>query len=318
MENNQFNNMVEALTHLQGKGYTANFQVKNGQAICLETKQAYAAAEMLIHQFHRFEGESTVDDMSIVYAIACQDGTKGTIIDSYGPYSDATITKFVSSIPILSSQSLNKPELISFDLCPFVQRSVITLLEKNIEFDITYIDLKDKPEWFINLSPLGKVPVLKIGSNVLFESAVINEYLDEIYPPALHPKDPLTKAKHRAWIEFASELLTQFYKWTSAKTAEEADARLQKLNDRLNRLEACITCPFFQGEDFALIDTAYAPLLMQIDWAKVRLNPDLLSNKPKLKAYTQILLKRPSVANSVREGVREKFLTTLNEHPAHK
>ncbi len=73
-------------------------------------------------------------------------------------------------------------ELISFNLCPFVQRSVITLNKKGIDYKITYIDLADKPDWFLALSPLGKVPVLKHGDEVLFESAVINEYLDEITP----------------------------------------------------------------------------------------------------------------------------------------
>ncbi len=71
-----------------------------------------------------------------------------------------------------------KPKLISFKICPYVQRSVITLKEKNVDFDIEYIDLANKPEWFLKISPLGRVPVLQVGEEVLFESAVINEYLD--------------------------------------------------------------------------------------------------------------------------------------------
>lgn len=70
--------------------------------------------------------------------------------------------------------SLPAIELISFKTCPFVQRSVITLKEKGIDFKTTYIDLAEKPAWFLAISPLGKVPVLKIGDEVLFESAVIN------------------------------------------------------------------------------------------------------------------------------------------------
>ncbi|MDX1655109.1 MAG: glutathione S-transferase N-terminal domain-containing protein, partial [Candidatus Competibacteraceae bacterium] len=68
-------------------------------------------------------------------------------------------------------------QLVSFDLCPFVQRSVIALKEKGAQFEIAYIDLKDPPEWFKKLSPLGKVPLLRVGEEVLFESAAINEYL---------------------------------------------------------------------------------------------------------------------------------------------
>jgi glutathione S-transferase len=100
-----------------------------------------------------------------------------------------------------------RPELVSFDLCPFVQRSVIVLREKGIDFDITYIDLADPPGWFRDISPLGKVPLLRVGEEVLFESAVIMEYLDEITPPPLQPADPLLRAKNRAWSEFASGLL---------------------------------------------------------------------------------------------------------------
>ncbi len=77
-------------------------------------------------------------------------------------------------------------QLISFVLCPFVQRSVITLKEKQVPFDITYVDLQNLPDWFNAISPMGKVPVLRVDEKrVLFESAVINEYLDETNPPPL-------------------------------------------------------------------------------------------------------------------------------------
>ena len=79
-------------------------------------------------------------------------------------------------------------QLISFKTCPFVQRAVITLKHKNIDFDITYIDLAEPPDWFLELSPLQKVPVLKVDDEVLFESAVINEYLDEITGGDLQPR----------------------------------------------------------------------------------------------------------------------------------
>ena len=88
-----------------------------------------------------------------------------------------------------------QPELISFKLCPFVQRSVITLKHKGVPFEVKYIDLENKPDWFLRLSPTGKVPVLKVGDTVLFESAVINEYLNDVNPPSMHPADPLDRAR---------------------------------------------------------------------------------------------------------------------------
>lgn len=85
-------------------------------------------------------------------------------------------------------------ELISFKTCPFVQRVAIILLEKNIPFKTTYIDLHNKPDWFLKISPMGKVPVLRVNEYTLFESAVINEYLNETYPPVMHPDDPIQKS----------------------------------------------------------------------------------------------------------------------------
>ena len=97
-------------------------------------------------------------------------------------------------------------ELISTKRCPFVQRSVITLKHKGIDHRMTFVDSDDPPEWFKAVSPLGKVPVLRVdGDAVIFESAVINEFLDDITPGQLHPEDPLTRATNKSWIEFGGE-----------------------------------------------------------------------------------------------------------------
>ena len=99
-------------------------------------------------------------------------------------------------------------ELISHRLCPYVQRAVIALAEKGVPFERVDIDLANKPDWFLALSPLGKTPVLLVGDVPIFESAVILEYLEETQPKPLHPADPLRRAEHRAWIEFGSAVLS--------------------------------------------------------------------------------------------------------------
>src|SRR3989337_1446247 len=97
--------------------------------------------------------------------------------------------------------------LISHKLCPYVQRAVIVATEKGIEFERVDIDLADKPDWFLAISPTGKVPLLEVtetdgSKHVLFESAVIAEYLDEIGGgERLLPADPLLRARERAWVE---------------------------------------------------------------------------------------------------------------------
>ena len=110
------------------------------------------------------------------------------------------------------------PTLISFDLCPYVQRAAIALVEKGVPFERRTVDLADKPEWFRALSPLGKVPLLQVGDAVLFESTVIVEYLEDTQAPSLHPADPLIRARHRAWMEFGSSILADI--WTIETTPE--------------------------------------------------------------------------------------------------
>jgi glutathione S-transferase len=113
--------------------------------------------------------------------------------------------------------SVSSLKLVSHPLCPYVQRAVITLHEKQIPHEREYVDLAQKPDWFLALSPLGKVPLLLVGDAVLFESAVICEYLDEVTPGSLHPVDPLLKARHRAWIESGSSILNAVAGFYSAK-----------------------------------------------------------------------------------------------------
>lgn len=206
-------------------------------------------------------------------------------------------------------------KLISFKLCPFVQRSVITLQEKGVEYDIEYIDLANKPQWFLEISPFGKVPVLKVDDDVvLFESAVINEYLDEVTPgPRLHPEDPLRRAHNRAWIEFGSSLLSDQFLMTMALTEDDARKRLTTLHDKLARLEGQLgEGPYFNGAQFSLVDSALAPMLQRARWlADVVPDFDPVADYPKIRAWQQALLARPSVQRSTVEDIVDIFITYL-------
>jgi glutathione S-transferase len=96
---------------------------------------------------------------------------------------------------------MSKPRLVSFKICPFAQRSSLLLKEKQVDFELAFINPDSPPEWFNELSPTGKVPVLDVDGTAIFESSVIAEYLDEVNPPSIHPSDPLLKATNRAWVE---------------------------------------------------------------------------------------------------------------------
>ena len=88
----------------------------------------------------------------------------------------------------------NSPQLISFEICPFVQRARVILNAKGEDCEVTYIDLADKPDWFMDRVPTGRVPALFVDDDTVFESNVINEYLDETLSEPLLPDAPLAEA----------------------------------------------------------------------------------------------------------------------------
>lgn len=215
-----------------------------------------------------------------------------------------------------------KLELISFKLCPFVQRAVIVLNQKGVAFDMTYIDLNEPPEWFKEISPLGQVPVLKVTidgkTEVLFESAVIQEYVDEITPPSLHPSDPLIKAKNRAWMSFGDDILFAQHAFMTDADIAVCEEKEQVIRDKLQRLEAVHSGEaYFNGKAFNLIDAAYAPLLMRIDFIKQLCGSDLLSQNPKLANWSQRLLALPSVQNSVVEELPQMYAGMVKKMDGH-
>lgn len=193
-------------------------------------------------------------------------------------------------------------ELVSFKTCPYVQRAVIVLREKAVPFEIGYIDLADPPRWFHTISPLGKVPLLKVDGTVLFESAVIAEYLDEVYLPHLHPRDPLRRAHNRAWIEFSSNLLVEQFQMLMAPDRTTFDTAAGRLGASLDRLEAEMgDGPWFNGDSFSLADCAFAPLLMRISLMEPYLRLGLLAGRPRLREWSEALLDRDTVHQSVPE-----------------
>lgn len=213
--------------------------------------------------------------------------------------------------------------LISFPLCPYVQRAAIVLAEKGVPFERVDIDLANKPDWFLKLSPLGKVPVLVVEEEgreaVLFESAVIAEYLDEVLAPKLHPADPLAKARHRAWIEFASATLADLAGYYSAPDAATFEAKSRAIEAKLARLEAELGAgPFFAGERFSLVDGAFAPVFRYFDLFD-RFAPSPFEGKPKLTRWRGALALRDSVRNAAPadyEGRLQAFVLAKRAHLA--
>lgn len=204
--------------------------------------------------------------------------------------------------------SLPKLKLISFALCPYVQRSVITLLEKKVPYEIEYIDLDNPPAWFYDVSPLEKVPVLLVDDEPLFESMPICEFLDEITPGSLYPEDPFARAKNRAWIEFGNELLGAAYTYSTTGEDVAYKQNLMTVKDRLETLEEFFEGgPYFNGEDFSLVDAVYAPIFRMLRCLDELHHQDLYEDAPEVAKWAQTLLQRPSVINAVKDTFTSDF-----------
>lgn len=194
----------------------------------------------------------------------------------------------------------NALTLVSFDLCPYVQRAAIALVEKSVPFRRLDVDLADKPDWFKAISPLGKVPLLKVGEEVIFESAVIVEYLEETQPNPLHPADPLTRARHRAWMEFGSSLLADL--WVIETTADPGafEAKRRLVAEKFARLEAVLgDGPYFSGERFSLVDGVFAPVFRYFDTFERFVDLGAFDGLTKVPAWRRALAARPSVRAAV-------------------
>lgn len=190
--------------------------------------------------------------------------------------------------------------LVSFDLCPYVQRAAIALAEKGVPFERRDVDLANKPDWFKAISPLGKVPLLQVDDEVLFESAVIVEYLEETQAPRLHPAEPLARARHRAWMEVGSSILADI--WTLETTPDRAafDGKVASLRDKFQRLESEFgDGPYFGGERFSLVDAVFAPAFRYFDVFDRFVDLGTFADLPRVQAWRRALAARPSVKRAV-------------------
>jgi glutathione S-transferase len=191
--------------------------------------------------------------------------------------------------------------LVSHALCPYVQRASIVLTEKGIAFERRDIDLAHKPDWFLALSPLGKTPVLQVGDEAIFESAVICEYLDETSLPRLHPQAPLARARHRGWMEFGSALLNTIGAFYNAPDDEALARQALQIRGRFEQLEAALgDGPFFAGASFSIVDAVFGPVLRYFDVIDAIDDFGFWGGLPKLSAWRVALSARESVRRAVR------------------
>lgn len=213
---------------------------------------------------------------------------------------------------------MNDLELVSHPLCPYVQRAAIALAEKGVPFRRTHVDLSDKPAWFREISPLGKVPLLRTQGAVIFESAVIVEYLEDTRSPALHPSDPLLRAAHRSWMEFGSGMLADIWGFYVAADAATMEAKRAVLREKFERLESALgSGPYFAGDGFSLVDAVFAPVFRYWDVFDRIADFGVMNDLPRIAAWRRALAERPSVRSAVGPDYGERLWRFVREREGH-
>ncbi len=218
---------------------------------------------------------------------------------------------------------MHRFELVSNLLCPFTQRAAIQLAEKGLPCERTYIDLAAKPEWFDPASPLGKVPLLRVGDAVLFETSAICEYIEDVAPAhPMWPSAPLDRARHRGWTEFASAVIADVFGFYTAPDANAFDRKCSDLAAKFRRLDRHLDRqlgrqlgrgPFFDGHRFGLVDAAFAPVFRLFDTFDAIGDFGLFAGQDAVPAYRRALAERPSVQQAVAAGYGESFRRYLLE-----
>ncbi|HYC55297.1 MAG TPA: glutathione S-transferase family protein [Candidatus Binatia bacterium] len=197
--------------------------------------------------------------------------------------------------------------LYDYPGCPFGKKVRIVLAEKELSFDTVVVDLaksQQRGEEFRRLNPFGKVPVLVDEGSVVYESTIINEYLNDEYPhdPELLPEDSGERARVRLLVDFADRAFTlpSMAIERELASAERDDAKLSMAREAVTKcltvLERELAGKEFLSEQFSLADVAFAPTLVQLD----RLGVVVDGSLPSVQAWRSRLTSRPSIGNLLK------------------
>ncbi|MBX9631565.1 MAG: glutathione S-transferase N-terminal domain-containing protein [Burkholderiales bacterium] len=182
--------------------------------------------------------------------------------------------------------------LYSGTTCPFSQRCRIVLYEKGMDFQIVDVDLFNKPEDLAVMNPYNRTPVLVERDLILYESNIINEYIDDRFPhPQLMPADPVMRARARLFLfRFENELFTHIESLEKGNQ-KVADKARQLVRDSLTQIAPVfVKQKYMLGDEYSMLDVAIAPLLWRIDYYGIQIPKQAA---PLLK-YAERLFSRPA------------------------
>lgn len=205
-------------------------------------------------------------------------------------------------------------KIISFKICPFVQRVTALLEAKNLPYELEYIQLKNKPQWFLDLSPTGQVPMLVTESGqALFESDAIVEYIEEISAPLEADVSPEQRATDRAWSYQASK---HYLAQCSAMRSSDKETLLERRKnlakafakaENIMAADPSLQGDFFKGKQLSNVDIAWLPLLHRAHIIKQHTGFDFLQGFPKVQAWQEAIMKTGLAGRSVAKDFEQSF-----------
>lgn len=219
--------------------------------------------------------------------------------------------------------------LVSFALCPFLQRARALLAEKAVPHEVRLIELAKRPDWFGPLSPRGKVPLLVTMSGPIDDPRAILEYLEEAYPsPPLWPSEgsgstapsAYLKAKDRALLAYAEEeIFPSAYRLQIAPDEDRAKNALQAVREKLSPIERWLDDrPYLsgEGERFGMADLGLLPFAIRSELMQKRGLIDITQDLPNLRAWHARVLARPSAHASIPEDFEDRVLADMDRRGA--
>lgn len=200
-------------------------------------------------------------------------------------------------------------KVISYTICPFVQRITALLEAKDIPYEIEFISLRNKPQWFLDISPNGQVPILVTEhGDSLFESDAIAEYLDEAYPALQPDLTPAQKALNRAWSHLGSKQYMVQCGAQSSKDGETLALRTEKMAAAFAKVEKVLgEARYFNSNSLSMVDIAWLPVLHRAHIIREKTGYDFLVGFPKTRQWQKRLMATGLAEKSISEQFPDRF-----------
>jgi RNA polymerase-associated protein len=176
------------------------------------------------------------------------------------------------------------------------------LYEKGMDFQVIDVDLYNKPEDIAVMNPYNRLPVLVERDLILYESNIINEYIDERFPhPQLMPADPVMRARARLFLHrFEKELFVHIDALESGNQKHVDRARAQVRDSLLQIAPVFAKHKHMLGDDYSMLDVAITPLLWRLDYYGIQMPKQAAP----LMKYAERLFARPAFSEALTSAER--------------